>query len=263
MTMGAYAGLIAQGAKDSAQFLRDNMNKGVQPGQKFAQEFSLDMYKRQLEDQKMLEETQYQRKVNSAINSGLHPLFAMGTSGNTFSPAHVVGGSSSGSWGQAPDTGALERSINAMGSSKHQKMLERNAILRAGVALERDQVELMKAQSELKAMNAPGQGPWPPGIGNGGGGVSNQESVTRKSAVPLGKRPVTSGSRKSLPLWTEATGPHGRSRVLNQELGMDELSQILWAAERLRDSMSALNPFGHGGIGRKTRVRREMPAVIY
>ncbi len=201
-------------------------------GSKQNRQFTADFAKWELSERRKDEADRYSRIVRGARKAGLHPLFALGAGGGSSGGTSVsVGGSSpSGSYlgeGIARAGATIGRGITASGINKRAEELHNLTMARGGVALERDQVELMQAVSELKRMeqlaNITRPAIWPAGAQPGG------ESVTypmgTRSGVPLKKRPLTNTSRTSIPAFVEMVGPAGRRMIRNPDIG-DELAEV-------------------------------------
>ncbi len=168
-------------------------------------------------------------RVEDAKAAGIHPLFALGNAGTgaTVNVPHrprAGGGGGGYSGGGGPSRNAERRA-----EEQHRQNMARG------------NVELLKAQSDLRRMiqteNYKRPVLWPPGAQPGG------ESVTypagSRAGLPLGRRPMTQTARGSMPSHTEMVSRKGRRRVLNQDLGLDEVGQIDYAVRPLLEAYEA------------------------
>ncbi len=231
------APIIGAAAITAGAQLAGGLLAGRGGGSKQNRAFTADFAKWQLSEARKDEVDKYSRAVQGARKAGLHPLFALGAGGggSTGGTSVSVGGSSpSGSYlgeGIARAGATMGRAIVAKGAAKRADELHQLTMARGGVALERDQVELMQAQSELKRMeqlaNVTRPPLWPGAPGGEGDDVALYPYGT-KTGLPLVKRPLKNTARESLPSRVESVGRKGRRSIINPELNLDEVSQVEW-----------------------------------
>ncbi len=230
-------------------------------GSSKGRQFSADFAKWELSERRKDERDRYGRIVAGAKAAGLHPLFALGAGGGSSGtsvsvPGQAPTGSHLGE-GIARAGEQVARGLSAAGTAGQAAELHRLAMARGGVALERDQIELLKSASELKRMeqlSLIGRAPlWPAGVQEGGESATYPAGTKR--GVALAATPITSTSRRSSPLWMEAKGPHGRERMMSPDLNMDEINQAIWAFERLQKAVTGLLPWSQRKVWPRRSVR--------
>ncbi len=224
-------------------------------------------------DQKVREDSQFQRAVVDAKAAGLHPLFALGSSAN-YSP--------SGSYaqtGSAAGEGIARAGEHIAAGMRQAKAGERTEKLDAvsaeihnlriqkmGREIALDDAELMKRASDLRMAETRNLY-W----GDGGTGLSSGGLETRtypygvKQGPPLEERPLTATGRQSMPETIESVSPDGtRMQLLNPDLGLDEVGQVEYL--RLKSigwMVKQLHAYAKRRRGilkrRRKRVRRSDP----
>lgn len=181
--------------------------------------------------------TQIVRRVKDAKAAGIHPLYAMGSSAN-YSPTITASGfhpsmPSGSSTGTALGEGMVQASkLAAEGLSKH---------FGKPTPVETAQVKALEAQSSRDTAQAAywlSKAKTTEARANYIRPSPNTKAKTfpLKTGRALSKRPIESVGRKSLPTYVEAVGPRGRRRLLNPELGMDEIGAIHYAVDPLIQS---------------------------
>lgn len=175
--------------------------------------------------------------VDNAKAAGLHPLFALGTSG-TFSPSYggQGGGGKSGSYigeGIAQAGGAIARGVTGAARQKETSALHALRLQKAQREIKLDDMEILKRASDLKMAE---QNPMWGDTDTGLGSESKLYPYGTKMGPPLSARPLKASPRTSVPLWSEVVGPGGRrTRVMNPEMGMDEIGQIEFIRQQAQD----------------------------
>ena len=182
------------------------------------------------------EDLQLTRRVADAKSAGLHPLFALGATGGYsrsstgFSGSHMGEGVARA--GEAVAQGMRERTrgkvataTRAEGTAEHKLRL-----IKMQKEIQLDDAALMKAASDLKiAEQALMSGPR-------GNIVGPPGQVLGEAPMD---RPIISTPRQSLPTWSEIRNPDGSvSRVLNPELGLDEVGQFEFLRQQAQEWMT-------------------------
>ena len=216
-----------------------------------------------------------QRKAADARAAGLHPLFALGSTGGYtqsttgFSGSHMGEGVARAgqeiSRGmQRAQTEKVNASTTARLTAEHDLRLQK---MQREIQL--DDMELLRRSSDLKrAEQGAMWGDWNPGITGGGQDVMTYPYGT-KSGPPLNMRPLTAEGRRSIPRYVEQVGPKGRRRAINPELGLDEEGQAFdiidpyqqylesfWNSSKFRPTMKNPRAFYHYWKQRYKRRRK-------
>lgn len=237
------AGIAAAASLASAKSQSSAAGSATKQGR----QFSLDMYKRQLKDQKKIrkgeyarQDSMYQRATTDATAAGLHPLFALGSSAN-YSPGSGGGGISipgypaggSSRSGIAEAGAAISRGIIANESNKQSQQAFALQATRVAAEVKRDDAQAnyynalaAKASQEVNSgprMNEDGAIVVP--IGQAGSGIPLSTRTTTPRATRI--EPHTNA-----PLWSKIEKPGGGYYlVLNKEVQADELNQVLIASQ--------------------------------
>lgn len=202
------------------------------------------------------DDTKYQRAAADAKAAGLHPLFALGAGGaGGGSPAMSVGSSPSGSHlgggisraaAQIGSrmTGADERALHA---AQEQRSQESHTM---DMAQEQLRLSALK-RAEQKAIS--GIDVWEPGQGD----VAITHPIGTQLGVPLDKRPLSSTGRRSVPMWMETMTKDGPSRVLNPDMGMDEVGQVEFLRQQAEEWASRLLTKGRKSMKSRHKKQRQ------
>lgn len=220
-------------------------------------------------------ENRMQFAVKDAKAAGLHPLFALGTSGSSISPSVALGAPPSGSFassGIARAGEAIADEIRARPRRARQTRLDAAAaelhslrVLKAKGEIKLDDLEAQKRASDLAYMTQ--RNFW----GDGDSGMGQQAMAEKlfplstRTGPDLSQRPLLATARQSHPETVESVSPDGtRMNLLNPDLGLDEVGQ----AEYLRLkaigwTVKQLHAWAKRRKGvlkrRKKRVRRADP----
>ncbi len=222
------AGIVAAGALESQR-----RKSAAASGQsKMSRSFALHQGNIDWQRQNEFRSTEYQTRVKDAQAAGLHPLFALGTGGSTFSPTSRTPGGSSGSFagdGLATASRAIGRGITGAASNRREQELHVLRVQKMGREIALDDAALMKAASDRKLAEQSALY-W----GDTQAGITGPQAKTypygTKSGPALNMRPLTATARQSVPQYVEAVGPRGRRKILNPETGLDEVSQVEYVA---------------------------------
>lgn len=221
------------------------------------------------------EDSKYRRAVNDAKAAGLHPLFALGTSGSfggggqSFPGTGSYAGDGISRIGDAVAEGitgtAAEKRTSKLDAAGREIHVRRLAKMDREIAL--DDAELLKRASDLKMAEQQSLYWGNPG-GAMGAGMGGPESRTfpmdTKRGLELQRRPLTMSSRSSIPEKIEVVGADGhRYTIVNPALG-DEVSQFDYLIERgqraLKQIYRGRQQSGRVNRGRvKRRTRRADP----
>ncbi len=182
------------------------------------------------EEDRKREDTRIQRTVADAKAAGIHPLFAMGavpaTGGGSFMP------------GQSPSGSALGEGISRAGAQiargmgrKGQDLLLASQIKSNEASAARDMASAAATDSARKRAEAEALSIR--NVEDIGGGAQLFPIGTR-SGPPLNRRPLVSLPNQSIPEFIEGVGPGGTIKVMNPELGMDEVAQGHYLIQKLK-----------------------------
>lgn len=189
-------------------------------------------------DQKVREDSMYQRRVADAKLAGLHPLFALGTSAN-YTPTSVSGGRT-GSYAGEGIARAGAQIAEGMRESKRQgrqtkldaasQQIHDLRIQKMGREIALDDAELASRASALK-MAEQQQLYWGDSSGSGfnGGSFNSPEAKAYPYGTKVGpeleQRPLIATARTSRPMRSEVIAPDGyRYNIIDPDTG-DEISQ--------------------------------------
>ena len=194
-------------------------------------------------DQKAREDNKYQRAVIDAKAAGLHPLFALGTSGAGSRSISFPGrtGSYAGQ-GLANIGNAIGNEINrregeqkaqAAAAPAHQKAGEVHALttekMRGEIDLDQQQLFDMKLSSDLKMQEQ--RAMW----GSPDTGIGGDTKLTPfgEETLPTELRPTVMHANLSFPEFIELVGKHGGKMYgLNPDAGMDEIGQAYYVYKK-------------------------------
>lgn len=195
----------------------------------------------------------YRYAVEDAKAAGLHPLFALGTSPG-FTPTATAGAPPSGNYmgeGVARAGEAISKGITGAATAKQVAEAHAITMARQAKGLERDHIELLKAESDLARLTqGANAGPrmTPDGaivhpLGEGFHAPGAAMRQLQGSAVHT--RPRLEKPNLSIPLRAELIADDGwRYRVLSPEAGMDEIGQAdlvyQWLMRKTRQARLAL-----------------------
>ncbi len=209
--------------------------------------------------------TKYQRAVADAKAAGLHPLFALGTSGS-YSPS--IGG-------QTQTGSAMGEGIAQAGSIIGEGMRQQKAagrqvkmdaaqaqlhalrVEKMGKEIKLDDMELMERASRLAMTQT--QSMWGDGIVGGsaeGPPGTKTYPYGTKTGPPLSMTPLQAHPRESMPERIETRGPKGRRMILNPALGMDEAGQADWI---MNPWMQWIESFMNRSRWKKRRIKKPYP----
>jgi len=211
------------------------------------------------------EDTRYQRAVKDAKAAGLHPLFALGTSGG-FSGGTAFSG-------QAPSGSHLGRGVAAAakyagkGVDTHLAKGRQQQIAGMDDELHGLRVRKMEAEialDELAIASKQKMGEQTPMWGDGDPGLSMGDPSTKtypygtKKGPPLEVRPTTAYGKTSRPMQSEVIAADGyRYNIIDPDTG-DEISQAdLVAQIILRHTRSARK-----APGREMRIQANRLASL-
>lgn len=192
-------------------------------------------------DQKVREDSRFQRSVADARAAGLHPLFALGTAGSYGGGAGGwVGGGQGGSAAGAGIARAGEHIAQGMRQAKANERTESMdaataqihalRVTKMGKEIQLDDAELLKRASDLR-MAENQLLYWGDGSTASAGADVKSYPYGTKLGPPLEQRPLVASARQSMPETVESVSPSGeRLQLLNPDLGLDEVGQ----AEYLR-----------------------------
>ncbi len=165
-----------------------------------------------------------QDTVADAKAAGLHPLFALGGSaaqggyggGMPSIPSPIITGQSDSGSALGSGIASAGRAIARGIPTELEKSQTMVNLARAA------EINSQMKRAEMDALNVRTVPAWEEGRG--------EQAITHpmgtRAGVPLVRRPLSSTGRRSIPQYVEMVGPHGRRMVLNQESGLDEVSQV-------------------------------------
>ncbi len=182
------------------------------------------------EEDRKREDTRIQRTVADAKAAGIHPLFAMGAVPSSGAAGFIPGQSPSGSALGAGISRAGAEIARGMGR-KGQGLLLASQIKSNEASATRDMAQAAATDSARK--RAEQEALSIRNVQDIGGGAQ-LFPIGTKSGPPLNRRPLVSLPNQSIPEFIEGVGPGGSIKVINPELGMDEVAQGHYLIQKLK-----------------------------
>lgn len=257
--MSGWAAAAQAAVKIADQFITSRSGSSAAAQSRKAREHDYNMFLNQKAAAEQFERESMTRQVQGARAAGIHPLFAVGKSGN-FSPTSFAGGG--GGHGVRSD---LAGGVSDAFTTLRQGRMDAQTKQMNDIAIERQKVALAKDQLELQAANAAlagakRQAMWGDGLGAPGTGndaTAKTYPYGTKRGPELRLRPLTAEGRRSIPETIELVGPDGEYyTIVNPEIGDESAQGSYWYEKAKRGVVKSLEARARAEKGKRARDRK-------